>query len=125
MFLAGKQTEMTNTRQQIAAHLAGFQDLQALKLAVWEWVNSSDGSLSAFAKALANYRDQPLTEALTEAEWQQLQQQGLAFDSDSDSRAEDMQRLQRYRETGESIPHDQVVAWLASIGTEHELPCPK
>jgi hypothetical protein len=113
---------MTNTRQQIAAHLAGFQDLQALKLAVWEWVNSSDGSLSAFAKALEIYRDQP---ELTEAEWRQLQQQGLAFDSDSASRVEDMQRLRRYRETGESIPHDQVAAWLASIGTEHELPCPK
>ncbi|MBW4464719.1 MAG: hypothetical protein KME07_04675 [Pegethrix bostrychoides GSE-TBD4-15B] len=104
---------MANTRRQIAAHLAGFQDLQALKLAVWEWVNSSDGSLTAFAKVLAIHRDQP---ELTEAEWQQLQQQGLAFDSDSASRAEDMQRLQRYQETGESIPHDQVAAWLSSIG---------
>ena len=113
---------MTNTRQQIAAHLADFKDLQALKLAVWEWVNSSDVSLTAFAKALERYRVEP---ELTEMDWQQLQQQGLIFENDAASRTEDMQRLQRYRETGESIPHDQVAVWVASLETDHELPCPK
>jgi putative addiction module CopG family antidote len=40
------------------------------------------------------------------------------------TRAEDLQRIQNYRDTGKGIPHDQVAAWLSSIGTDRELPCP-
>ncbi len=36
-----------------------------------------------------------------------------------------MRRLQRYRETGDGIPHEQVAAWLASIGTDNEFPSRK
>ncbi len=28
-------------------------------------------------------------------------------------------------EAGQFVPHDQVVEWLRSWGTPHELPCPK
>jgi predicted transcriptional regulator len=38
--------------------------------------------------------------------------------------AEDWKRIQNYRATGKSVPHDQVAAWLSSIGTDRELPCP-
>jgi len=41
----------------------------------------------------------------------------------SQERDEDMRRLEDCR-AGNFIPHDQVDAWLRSIGTEHELPCP-
>jgi putative addiction module CopG family antidote len=36
----------------------------------------------------------------------------------------DASRLQAYRETGQGIAHAQVAAWLSSIGTDDELPCP-
>ncbi len=45
-------------------------------------------------------------------------------DPDSLTREDDAQRLQTYRETGHGIPHTQVAAWLSSIGTDDELPCP-
>jgi len=38
---------------------------------------------------------------------------------------EDMERWERYKLTGHAIPHDAVDAWLASWGSESELPCPK
>lgn len=40
-------------------------------------------------------------------------------------RQEDMARWQRYQATGRAIPHDQAVAWLDSVGDDHERPCPK
>ncbi len=38
---------------------------------------------------------------------------------------EDMERWQRYKQTGHAIPHEAVDAWLATWGSESELPCPK
>jgi len=38
---------------------------------------------------------------------------------------EDMERLQRYKLGGHTIPHETVSEWLASWGSENELPCPK
>lgn len=38
---------------------------------------------------------------------------------------EDMERWQRYKMTNHAIPHEQVAAWLGSVGTDRELPCPK
>lgn len=38
---------------------------------------------------------------------------------------EDMERWQRYQLTGHAIPHDQATAWLDSIGSDNELPCPR
>jgi len=38
---------------------------------------------------------------------------------------EDMERWQRYQLTGHAVLHDPVATWLDSIGTDHELPCPK
>jgi len=38
---------------------------------------------------------------------------------------EDMERWRRYKATGHAITHEQATAWLASIGTDSELPCPK
>ena len=38
---------------------------------------------------------------------------------------EDRERWQRYQLTGDAIPHEAVDAWLASWGSESELPCPK
>ena len=38
---------------------------------------------------------------------------------------EDMERWQRYKMTNHAIPNEQVAAWLGSVGTDCELPCPK
>lgn len=38
---------------------------------------------------------------------------------------EDMERWQRYKLTGHGVPHSAVKEWLASWGSENELPCPK
>jgi predicted transcriptional regulator len=35
-----------------------------------------------------------------------------------------LERWNRYQETGEAIPHDTVVKWLETWGTEKEAPCP-
>lgn len=35
-----------------------------------------------------------------------------------------LERWNRYQETGEGIPHETVVKWLASWGTDKEGPCP-
>ncbi len=34
------------------------------------------------------------------------------------------ERWDRYQETGVAIPHETVVKWLESWGTEKEAPCP-
>jgi hypothetical protein len=113
---------MTDIRQQIAMQLEGYP-LEALKAAVQEWVSASDGSFDAFEKSLEAHRNDGYD--LTSDDWAQLQEQGLVFDSDAATREEHMRRLQRYRETGHAIPHEEVMAWLESIGTDSELPCPK
>jgi putative addiction module CopG family antidote len=46
------------------------------------------------------------------------------YDLDNLTRAADAERLQAYRKTGNGIPHAQVAAWLSTIGTDDELPCP-
>jgi hypothetical protein len=66
----------------------------------------------------------PVDVHYTDSEWQHLQQTGFTFDADEATREADLQRLQNYRETGRSIPLDQVAAWLSSIGTDDELQCP-
>ncbi|AGY60357.1 CopG family ribbon-helix-helix protein [Gloeobacter kilaueensis] len=38
---------------------------------------------------------------------------------------EDVERWQRYQTLNHAIPHEQVSAWLGSIGTGNEQPCPK
>lgn len=38
---------------------------------------------------------------------------------------EDMDRWQRYKLTGQAVPHEKVEQWLTSWGSESELPCPK
>lgn len=38
---------------------------------------------------------------------------------------EDMERWKRYKASGYSVPNEAVDAWLESIGTDCELPCPK
>jgi len=53
---------------------------------------------------------------------------GLPFSVTDDDRAsrelkEDMQRLEACR-AGQYVEHDTVDAWLLSIGTDDELPCP-
>lgn len=40
-------------------------------------------------------------------------------------REEDEARWQEYQTTGHAIPHAEVARWLESLGTDHELPCPK
>ena len=35
-----------------------------------------------------------------------------------------LERWNRYQETGESIPHEKVVKWLETWGTDKESPCP-
>jgi predicted transcriptional regulator len=38
---------------------------------------------------------------------------------------EDMERWQRYKLSGRTIPNEAVDAWLSSWGSDSELPCPK
>ena len=40
-------------------------------------------------------------------------------------RIEDLQRWENYQKTGHAISGKAVVEWLASWGSESELPCPK
>lgn len=40
-------------------------------------------------------------------------------------KVEDMERWQRYKLTGKAIPQAAVEQWLASWGSDSELPCPK
>ena len=114
---------MTDIRQQIATQVDAYSTLEALKAAVREWVNTSDGSLDALRKALLTHRNDDYD--LRSEDWQQLQEQDLTFASDDVTKEEDLRRLQQYRETGYGIPHEQVAAWLVSIGTDNEFPCPR
>jgi hypothetical protein len=114
---------MTDIRQQITTQLDDYDTLEALKDAVREWVNTSDGSLDALKNSLlAHCKDDY---DFSSEDWQQLQEQDLTFASDDATREEDMHRLQRYRDTGYAIPHEQVSAWLLSVGTDDERPCPR
>lgn len=114
---------MTDIKQQIATQLEAYNSLDALKIAVREWVDTSDGSLDALKTALSIHHDEGYN--LSESDWQQLHEQGLMFTNDDATKEEDMRRLQRYRETGYGIPHEQVAVWLDSVGTNRELPCPE
>jgi predicted transcriptional regulator len=38
---------------------------------------------------------------------------------------EDGERWERYKLNGRGVPNDRVDDWLASLGTNAELPCPK
>lgn len=116
---------MTNLSQQIATQINAYHSLDAVKAAVQEWASVSDGSLDALGRALAAHRDDEFE--LTEDDWQQLKELGLAYDDDTDAatREEDMRRIQAYRETGHAIAHETVSAWLQSRGTDDELPCPR
>jgi hypothetical protein len=114
---------MTNILQQIAIQLDAYSNLEALKAAFKEWISTSDGNLDALKKALeahveGNYE-------LSDDDLQKLQEQDLIFSNDDATKEEDMRRLQRYKDTGYGISHEQVAAWLASVGTDHEPPCPK
>ena len=40
-------------------------------------------------------------------------------------REEDMARWEHYSLTGEFVAHEAVNAWLESVGTQGEIPCPK
>ena len=35
-----------------------------------------------------------------------------------------LERWESYQQTGESVPHDEVIQWLESWGTDKEGPCP-
>ncbi|BCL34372.1 hypothetical protein [Nostoc sp. MS1] len=114
---------MTDILQQIAAQLDAYSNLEALKAAFQEWINTSDGNLDALKKALEAHFNENYD--LNSNDLQQLQEQNLTFTSDDATKEEDMRRLQRYKETGYGISHDEVAAWLASVGTDHEPPCPR
>lgn len=45
-----------------------------------------------------------------------------AFESE---KREDLARWENYQITGHAIPNETADAWLASWGSESELPCPK
>ncbi len=114
---------MADIRQQIALQVETYTDIYALKAAVLEWASQSDMSPIALEQILAAHQSKNVS--YTESDWQQLQQAGFVFDENDEAMREaDRQRLQNYRETGQGIPHDRVAAWLSSIGTEDELPCP-
>jgi len=38
---------------------------------------------------------------------------------------QDSERWERYQLDGRGVANDRVDAWLASLGTDAELPCPK
>jgi hypothetical protein len=114
---------MTDIRHQIAAQLNAYSNLQALKAAVWEWLDTSDGNLADLEKVLESHRNDD--SKLNDAEFEQLRKQGLAFEADEETREDDFRRLERYRATYYGVSHEKVAEWLSSIGTDHELPCPK
>lgn len=40
-------------------------------------------------------------------------------------KAEDRERWQRYKLTGQAVSHEKVEQWLTSWGRDGEIPCPK
>jgi hypothetical protein len=113
---------MSDIREQITLQLDAYRDLQALKSAVSEWINQSDITLPTLEKILAAHS--PVDIDYTESDWEHLHQTGFAFDTTEATREEDLKRLQRYRETGHGIPHEQVSEWLSNIGTDIEKSYP-
>ncbi len=49
---------------------------------------------------------------------------GPAAEIERATRQSDQARLDHYRQTGEGVEYTKVAAWLTSIGTDNELPCP-
>ncbi len=118
---------MTDIRQEIALQLDAYEDIQALKSAIWEWVNQIESTLPnlelrPLEQILASH--QTVAVKYSEADWLRLEAMGFWFDSDAATLEDDRRRLAQYRETEEGVDHDRVAAWLSSIGTESELPCP-
>ena len=90
---------------------------EQVKEIVLAWLTTSDdrfddGRFEDFAAKLAEDADIDTTLGFPDLTAEEMRQ-------------EDMQRWENYLRTGHSIPQEQVAEWLASIGTDHELPCPK
>lgn len=120
---------MTDIRQQITIQLEAYHTLEALKAAVQDWVSASDGSLDAFEKALAAHRDDdadfPGVGDAENWEWGEIDQ-SLQFTSliEQEMIQKSLEALEGYRRTGQGIPHDQMKAWVATLGTDRKFPCP-
>ncbi|MDY6785848.1 MAG: hypothetical protein SW833_25415 [Cyanobacteriota bacterium] len=93
-----------------------------VKAVVLSWLTASDGSFEVFEKKLADERD----------DWAEIENDseldttvGFPNLTEEEMQQEDMKRWEEYCRTGHSIPQHKVAEWLASIGTERELPCPE
>ena len=45
--------------------------------------------------------------------------------SDAEMLSQSLIALTEYRDSGQSIAHQNVAAWAESLGTDNELPCPQ
>jgi predicted transcriptional regulator len=106
---------MNDIRQQILEYIEALPG-DSVKEAVQAWVKFSDGSLIDFERQLA---DQAASQSQVDTTI------GFPCLSHEEAIRESESRWQRYQQTQQGIPHDRVVQWLDSVGTENELPCPK
>ncbi|WGS88626.1 ribbon-helix-helix protein, CopG family [Methylomonas sp. UP202] len=80
-----------------------------------------DETLHARLKALSTAKERT-PHWLMKAAIEQYVEREEAYERE---KREDQERWQRYKLTGQAISNEAVDAWLASWGSESELPCPK
>lgn len=100
------------TKEKIARCLNALSGEQ-LKAVLQAWLDQTDEVPLSLEQALAQQFDE--------------EDDGSPFpDMTEDEIVKDNERRwEEYQKTGRAIAHDNVVEWLDSIGTGHELPCPK
>ena len=108
-------------RYKITDRVQALESTRVKEL-VLEWLAGTDGSLDDFEKLLET--DYAVVDAASP--YGELNDQG-GFQplTEAEMAAKSLQALAAYERTRVSVPHEQVRAWLDSIGTANPLPCPQ
>lgn len=114
---------MADIKQQIRKNLDRLSDRQQAS-ALRSWVAQPDTSLEALAEILET---QPTEEfALDDLEFGTLDDD-LNFSplTEAEMIQQSLAILEDYKRDRRAISHEQVEAWVASLGTGNEIPCPR
>jgi hypothetical protein len=116
---------MFDIQQQIGLKVEALPS-ESVKAIVWDWINTSDGSLTVLFEKLEEgitELGESLHQSVDLQSLEQRQQQRL-YPYDDQARLEDEAAWQDCV-AGNGVEHASIAAWLTSIGTENPLPCPK
>jgi predicted transcriptional regulator len=80
-----------------------------------------DAATAARLEFLAAERGQDPAQVITEA----VALLGSAIDLDGPDIREDVRRLREFERTNEAVPGTDMMAWVESWGSDHEVPLPK